>query len=156
MKKVLGMTCAVLAMASIALGADNTLGSWKYNAAKSKPAAGVSPIKDLTATREATDGGVKISAKGERADGSKIDTTTIAKYDGKDVEVTGTGLTWDSTAVKQVNANTLTEERSKKGGKYHSTVRTVVSKDGKTMTSTSKGTSTDGKPFSAVAVFDKQ
>src|ERR1700730_8104753 len=114
MKKVLSITFAMLAMANIVLGAYHTLGSWKYNAAKSKPAAGVSPIKDLTATREATDGGVKISAKGERADGSKIDTTTIAKYDGKEVEVTGTGLTWDSTAVKQVNADTLTEERSKK------------------------------------------
>jgi hypothetical protein len=156
MAKALGMTFAVLAMASIAWGADNTLGTWKYNAAKSKPAAGVSPIKDLTVMREATDGGVKISAKGERADGSRIDTTTIAKYDGKEVEVTGTGLTWDTTAVKQVNDSTLTEERSKKGGKYHSTVRTVVSKDGKTMTSTSKGTGTDGKPFTAVAVFEKQ
>ena len=156
MKKVLHMTFAVLAMASIALGADDTLGTWKYNTAKSKPATGVSPIKDLTVVREASDGGVNISAKGERADGSKIDTTTIAKYDGKEVEVTGSGLTWDTTAVKPVSASTLTEERSKKGGKYHSTVRTVVSKDGKTMTSTSKGTDADGKPFTAVAVFDKQ
>ena len=150
------MTFAVMAMVITALGADNTLGSWKYNAAKSKPAAGVSPIEDLTVMREVSDGGVKVSAKGERTDGSKINTTTTTKYDGKEVEVVGKGLTWDTTAVKQVNATTLTEERSKKGGKYHSTVRTVVSKDGKTMTSTSKGTGADGKPFTAVAVFDKQ
>src|SRR3984893_4891011 len=103
MKKVLSITFAMLAMANIVLGADNTLGSWKYNAAKSKPAAGLSPIKDLTVVRESTDGGVKISAKGERMDGSKIDTMTTAKYDGKEVEVMGTGLTWDTTAVKQVN-----------------------------------------------------
>jgi hypothetical protein len=158
MKRVLGMTLAVLAMAAIALGADNTLGSWKYNAGKSKPSAGVSPITNLTVMREAADGGVKISAKGERADGSKIDTITTTKYDGKEVAVTGTGLTWDTTAIKQVNANTLTEERSKKGGKYHSTVRTVVSTDGKTMTSTAKGIGTDGNAFTftTVAVFDKQ
>jgi len=156
MKRVLGMTFAVLAMAAIAFGADNTLGSWKYNAGKSKPAPGVSPITNLTVMREAADGGVKNSAKGARADGSKIDDSYTAKYDGKEVAMTGTGLTWDTTAIKQVNANTVTEERSKKGGKYHSTVRTVVSADGKTMTSTAKGTGADGKAFTAVTVFDKQ
>jgi hypothetical protein len=51
MKRVLGITFAVLAMAAIALGADNTLGTWKYNTAKSKPAPGVSPITNLTLTR---------------------------------------------------------------------------------------------------------
>jgi hypothetical protein len=70
MKKVMGITFAVLAMAVIAFGADNTLGTWTYNAAKSKPNPAVSPIKNLTLTREAADGGVKSSAKGERADGS--------------------------------------------------------------------------------------
>jgi hypothetical protein len=156
MKRVLGITFAVLAMAAIALGADNTLGTWKYNAGKSKPAPGVSPIANLTVTREAADGGAKFSDSGERADGSKIDNSYTTKYDGKEVAVTGTGLAWDTVAIKQVNANTLTEERSKKGGKYHSTVRNVVSKDGKTMTATSKGTNADGKAFTAVAVFDKQ
>ena len=157
MKKVLGMSLAVVAMTAIAFGADNTLGTWKYDTAKSKPAAGVSPITSLTVTREAADGGVKISAKGVRADGSKIDTITTVKYDGKEVAVTGAAPNaWDTTAVKQANANTLTEERSKKGGKYHATVRTVISKDGKMMTSTSKGTGTDGTAFTTVTVFDKQ
>jgi len=148
--------CAVFAMAVTAMAADNTLGTWKYNTAKSKPAAGVSPIESLTVTREATNGTVTISAKGERKDGSKIDTVTTTKYDGAASSVTGTGLAWDSTTIKQINANTLSEERSKQGGKYHSTVRTVVSKDGKTMTGSTKGTDAEGKPFTSVAVFDKQ
>jgi len=148
--------CAVFAMTVTAMAADNTLGTWKYNTAKSKQATGVSAITSLTVTREATNGAVKISAKGERKDGSKIDTETTTKYDGAASSVTGTGLTWDSTSIKQVDANTLAEERSKQGGKYHSTVRTVVSKDGKTMTSNSKGTDSEGKPFTSVAVFDKQ
>jgi hypothetical protein len=156
MKRVLEMIFAMLAIVAIALGADNTLGSWKYNAGKSKAAPGASPITSLTVTREAADGGAKISAKGEGADGSKIDNSYTPKYDGKEVAVTGTGLTWDTVAIKQVSANTLTEERSKKGGKYHSTVRDGVSKDGKTMTATTRGTDADGKAFTAVAVFDKQ
>lgn len=156
MKRVLGITFAVLAMAAIAFGADNTLGTWNYNAAKSKPNPAVSPIKMLTVPREAADGGVKQTAKGERADGSKIDTGYTAKYDGKEVAVMGTGLTYDTTAIKQVNANTHTEERSKKGGKYHASVRTVVSKDGKTMTATQKGTDADGEAFTVLMVFEKQ
>jgi hypothetical protein len=85
-----------------------------------------------------------------------VDNSYTAKYAGKEVTVTGTNLTYDTIAIKQVNANTLTEERSKKGGKYHASVRTVVSKDGKTMTATQKGSGADGKAFTAVAVFDKQ
>jgi hypothetical protein len=76
-------------------------------------APGVSAITNLTVTRESTPGGVKITAKGERADGSKIDTVTDAKYDGKPVSVTGEGLPCDIAALKQVNDNTITEERSK-------------------------------------------
>ncbi len=52
---------------------------------------------------------------------------------------------WDRTAIKQVNADTVNEERSKQGGKYHSTVRTVVSKDGKTMTANTKGTDANAR-----------
>jgi hypothetical protein len=156
MKRVLSITFAVFAMAAIAFGADNTLGTWKYNTAKSKQAPGLSPIINFTLTREAVDGGVKILAKGERADGSKTDSISIAKYDGKTVAVTGIGLIWDTAAHKQVNANTITEERWKKGGKYHSLVRGVVSADGMTLTMTAKGTGADGKAFTSVGVLDKQ
>jgi hypothetical protein len=156
MKRVVRRTFALLALVTMALGADNTLGAWKYNVAKSKAARGVSPITNLTVTREPADGGVKITAKGERADGTKIDTVTTVKYDDKQVSVTGTGLTWDMTAIEQVNGKTLTEERWKTGGKYHTWVQTVVSKNGGTMTSTSKGTDAVGKSFTSVAVFDRQ
>ncbi|HEV3196774.1 MAG TPA: hypothetical protein VGZ73_02680 [Bryobacteraceae bacterium] len=156
MKRALTLTFAVIATAATMWAADGTLGTWKYNTAKSKGAPGISPISNLVVTREAADGGVKITAKGERTDGSKIDTVTNAKYDGKAVTVTGTGLTWDTAAIKQVNAKTVSEERSKQGGKYHTTVRMVVSADGKTMTTTTKGTGSDGKQIDTKAVFDKQ
>jgi hypothetical protein len=154
--RFLAVPTVLVAMATIALGADNTIGTWKYNPAKSKVAPGVPAITNMTATRESTPGGVKITMKGERVDGSKIDNVTDAKYDGKPVSVAGPGLRWDTAAIKQINADTFTEERSKQGGKFHSTVRTVVSKDGKIMTSTTKGSDENGKAFTAVAVFDKQ
>jgi len=156
MRTTLKAILTLVAAAAIVLAADDTLGTWKYNTAKSKGAPGVSPISSLIVTREGIDGGVKITAKGERADGSKIDTVTNAKYDGKPVTVTGSGLSWDTVAIKQVNAKTLTEERSMKSGKYHTTARTVVSNDGKTMTTNTKGTGADGKPIATTAVLDRQ
>ncbi len=47
------------AFAWVVIAADNTLGTWKYNAAKSKRAEGASPYSSLIVTREGIDGGVR-------------------------------------------------------------------------------------------------
>jgi hypothetical protein len=73
-----------------------------------------------------SDGGVKQTTTGERADGTKVNATYTAKYDGNDVHVTGNSQD-DTITIKQVNANTLTDERKKTGGPYKATARTVVS-----------------------------
>ncbi|MDQ2840888.1 MAG: hypothetical protein M3Y72_07610 [Acidobacteriota bacterium] len=100
---------------------------------------------------------MKISAKGERADGSLIDSSYAAKYDGKEVAVTNKGNQfWDIASIRQIDDNTLIEERRKKGLGYHATVRHVVSNGGKTLTSASEGIGPDGKPFTSIIVFDKQ
>lgn len=147
---------ALLAIAALMPAADNTVGTWKMNPEKSKQAAGVSPIRSLTVVREASETGIKSTVKGERADGTKIESAYTAKYDGQGVPVTGTGIPWDLIAMKQVDTNTATEERTKKGESYHTNVRDVVSKDGKTMTVTSKGTGSDGKALNSKIVFQKQ
>jgi len=67
-----------------------------------------------------------------------------------------TGGPFDTLAVKRVDANTTSFEVKKTGGKYHVTGRNVISKDGKTLTQTAKGTDADGKPMTATSVFDKQ
>jgi hypothetical protein len=149
-------TKLMLGMAITAIGAfaaDNTIGTWKLNMEKSKfsPAA---PVKSLTITREASDGGVKVTSTGEQADGTAINASYTAKYDGKEYAVTGSP--YDTIAMKQVNANTLTYTQKKKGGKYNVTGRTVVAKNGKTATSTVKGTNAEGKAYAATIVYDKQ
>ena len=102
------LTKAILALAITsvaAFGADNTLGTWKLNVAKSKYTPAPMPLKSLTFTREASDGGVKVTTTGERTNGP-INATYTAKYDGTEVKVTGSNLTYDMIAIKQVNANT--------------------------------------------------
>jgi hypothetical protein len=109
----------------------------------------VGTVTNLTVTREATDRGVKVTANGERADGSKIDAITDAKYAGKPVNVQGTTQRWNPGAFKQIDSNTVTEERTKTGGKVRQhcsprrilfapsyPVRPVASKDGRTTTAT--------------------
>jgi hypothetical protein len=155
-KRSLRIVCVMAAMAAVALCADNTLGTWKLNAAKSKAPAGQSPIKSLTVVREAAGDAVKVTVKGEREDKSKIDVAYTSKYDGKEVMLSGSGLPYDMVAVKQVDANTLTDTRSKMGGSYKATGKFAVSGGGKTATLTVTGTGADGKPFSSSTAFDKQ
>src|SRR2546430_7155782 len=123
MKRSLRIALATAAIAAVAFCADNTLGTWKLDPEKSKAPAGQSPIKSLTVVREALGDAVKVTVKGERQDGSKIDVNYTAKYDGKEVMVSGSGLPYDTLQLKQVDANTLTDIRSKKGGTYKGTGR---------------------------------
>ena len=156
MRTIFSTVLLALAITTVAaFGADNTLGTWKLDVAKSKYTPGPMPIKSLTVIREASDGGVKQTTTGERADGKAIQASYTAKYDGKYVQVAGNGQ-YDTIAIKQVNANTLTDERKKAGGPYKATGRTVVSNGGKTMTTTTKGTNADGKEFTQILVLDKQ
>ena len=114
------LTTALIAVAITtvsAFGADNTLGTWKLDVAKSKYTPAPMPIKSLNVTREASGGGVKQTTTGERTDGTKIEASYTAMYDGKDVPVMGNSQ-YDTIAIKQVNANTLTDERKKTGGQY--------------------------------------
>ena len=156
MKISLRIAFAMAAFGVLAFCADNTLGTWKLNPEKSKPPAGQSRITSSTVVREASGDGVKVTIQGEREDKSKIDVSYTAKYDDKEVMVSGSGLPYDTIAIKQVNENTLTDVRSKKGGTYKGTGRFVVSNGGKTATLTTKGTTADGKPFAGVSVYDKQ
>jgi hypothetical protein len=154
MQNILVKLFTVLVITAVgAFGADESLGTWKLNMGKSKfnPTASV---KSLTTTREAAEGGLKLTTTGEQADGTKINSSYTAKYDGNDYPVTG--APWDTISIKQVDSNTFTTVTKNTGGKYKSTGRTVISKDGMTMTTTSKGINAEGNPFNYTMVWEKQ
>jgi hypothetical protein len=131
-----------------------TLGTWKLNLQKSTYTPGPMPVRSLTVNREVFQGGVKVTITGELANGMAIHATYMAKYDGKHVPVTG-NLPYDSISIDHMNPHTLWEERKKAGGPYHAMGRTVISDGGETMTTTSKGTNSDGKEFTSAFCFDK-
>src|ERR1039458_4825812 len=73
MRTILTKALIALAITTVAaFGADNTLGTWKLDVAKSKYTPAPMPIKSLTVTREASDGGVKVTITGEQAGGTAI------------------------------------------------------------------------------------
>jgi hypothetical protein len=148
--------CALLAIAGIASAADNSIGTWVADAAKSLAAPGMSPIKNMTVVRAAIPGGADVTVKGLRADGTKIDAHYAVKYDGKAVAIAGTGLAYDTISITQVDANTLSDHRRKQGNQYNAAGRFTVAKDGKTAELNVSGTDADGRPFISKTVYTRQ
>ena len=153
------VTTLVIGMAMTAIGvfaADSSVATWKFNAAKSKTTS-ANPIKSQTDVRESTpDGGVSVTRTGQFKDGTPNEGTYSYKYDGKESSVTAAGLPFDKISVKRKDASTTSWEVKKTGGKYHQTGQNVISKDGKMLTQSFKGTDTDGKPVKGTNVFDRQ
>ncbi|HET8923757.1 MAG TPA: hypothetical protein VFN26_12280 [Candidatus Acidoferrum sp.] len=133
--------------------ADDMSGTWKMNSAKSKFSPGPAP-KELTVKIEADENHFKINADGTNDDGTPLHVAYDAKFDGKDYPATGLANA-DSVSVKRLKGGGI-ESQQKKGGQVLITVTSVVSKDGKTRTSTWKGKDAQGRDINNVVVFDKQ
>ncbi len=146
--------CAAIVLASPAvLAADNWLGTWKLDAAKSKFASGPGP-KSLTVKFEATKDGIKLTSDGVNAEGKATHSSYVSKFDGKEVPWEGNPEA-DTASPKRIDDNSY-ENTWRKGGKVTITAKVVVSKDGKTLTVTHTGTDSKGRSVNMTEVFDKQ
>jgi hypothetical protein len=148
---------ATLASASQSAGSDPFLGTWKLNVAKSKYVNAPPAPKSETRTVEAVGSGAKFSLKGIDADGSRIDYSYTTNFDGKDTPVIGADAAnaEDSIAIKRVDAYTFTAT-TKRAGKVIRNVRGVVSQDGKVTRLVAKGTDAQGRPATAITIWEKQ
>lgn len=101
MRKEFSRSLLVLAIAAVAaMAADNSVGTWKVNIAKSKYTPPPMPLKSYTMVREPSAGVVKVKITGERTDGTPITAGYSAKPDGSETAVTGTGTPYDTIAIK--------------------------------------------------------
>ena len=151
---MLAVLCGVVvavAASSPAGAADNWVGNWKLNVARSKYSPGAPP-KNGTARIEAWVGGLKTITDGVDADGKVTHTEFAAKFDGKDYPYKGNpNIT--SISVRRIDDDTY--EYTLKG-KIHTVTRSVVSKDGKSRTMTQTGTNAEGKAVANTVVWDRQ
>jgi len=136
-----------------AAAADQHSGTWKMNPTKSKYSPGPAP-KNITVTIDSDADNIKLSADGIDAAGNPTHVAYTAKYDGKDYPLTGVPNA-DTVALKRIDART-TESTLKKADQVVMTVTSVVSKNGKTRTSTFKGKDAQGQDVNNVVVYDKQ
>jgi hypothetical protein len=116
-------------------------GTWKLNVARSTISPESAP-KLLIRTDEPAGDGVKVTYEGIEADGSRIAYSYTARYDGQEYRPTGVGMAngWETITVKRIDDYTF-EATLKRAGQVVATTKNVVSKDGKTMTTTTNGTS---------------
>ena len=131
---------------------DQQSGTWKMDPAKSKYSPGPAP-KSITLKIESDEDNIKLSADGIDASGNPTHVEFTAKYDGKDYPITGLP-NGDTVAIARIDNNT-TESTVKKDGQVVMTVRSVVSKDGKTRTNTYKGKDAQGQQINNVVVYHK-
>jgi hypothetical protein len=151
---------AICASVTVLLGADNPfVGTWKLNTEKSKFSPG-SEIRNMTVTFELDGNRVKVITTGTDRQGKPIvrggpegDETP---WDGQDHAVSGPGASPSMTlAIKLVNDHTV-DVTVKSQGKVINRNHTVISEDGKTMTSTENGVDEKGAKVHKVEIYEKQ
>jgi hypothetical protein len=139
----------MLNAAPLAQSTDPLIGTWKLNVAKSKG------VKSGSTTIEAAGKGIKLTVDLVPADGTVTHWAFTANYDGKDYPVTGNSPYGNVVTLARVNAKTI-RITSKQDGKVTTTSTIVVSDDGKTRTTTIKGTDIKGQPVDIVSFYEKQ
>jgi hypothetical protein len=127
-------------------------GTWTLNVAKSKFNPGPAP-QSMKVVYKPSGDSINISVEVTWGAGESQRWEMSGKYDGKDYPITGNPAA-DTASFKRVDDQTG-ESTFKKDGKVTATNVRVLSKDGKTLTITSKGTTPDGKPRNDVQVFEK-
>lgn len=158
MRSVPGASVAVLflvlAPARYAVAQTPSLaGNWKMNVAKSKYTPRAVPKSESVMYEPSKDGfAYKVTIT--EADGSPTNLSGALHFDGKDVPTTGSP-DYDTVASRRIDAYT-SETTRKKNGKVVQTVTRVLSTDGKTLTLTTKGTTSRGETINNVGVYERQ
>ncbi len=145
----------VATLAGSALAQTNPhIGVWKGNVAKSKTSPGTAMTTNGTRI-EAAGAGVTITVDSVGTDGVVRHWAFTANYDGNDSPITGNSQWGDTVAMTRVDPNT-SRSVYKKGGVVLATQTSVVSADGKTRTTSTKGKNVLGQAVDNVSIYERQ
>jgi hypothetical protein len=152
--RVPNLVLVILFVSLACWAADRQAGIWKLNVNKSKFPPEYAVPKNRTLNIQEQPGGIKTVVDGVEADGKILHVEYSAKYDGKDYPMHGLPSA-DTITIKRINASTF-ETTNKKEGKLIQTIRSVISKDGKTRTTFWNGHDASGRDISWTMVYEKQ
>ena len=144
----------ILCAATVASqAADPLTGTWELNVAKSRVVpARLGPASQTRTYR--VEGNQTIARHvGVDAQGKRNVIEYTATLDGKPCPVKGYA-DWDAISMKKID-DYSTEFTQYRDGKASLFGKTVLSKDGKTLTVSANGTAATGEPVDLVAVFDR-
>jgi len=150
--------CAALLIAGVvasvtAFAADNLVGTWKLNLAKSNYSPGPAP-RSIVAKFETIPNGVKETHDRVDADGTKVHFEWIAYYDGKDYPVKG-DPSRDSGSIRKIDDYTV-EITNRKAGKVMTVARITIARDAKTRNSDVTGVDGQGRTVHNTLLWEKQ
>ena len=148
------LTAMLLGLAvAVSAAKDPFVGTWKMNRAKSKYTVGTLPQEQVaTISVHRHDMNVKVAAI--TTEGKKTVVHYSIPYDGGMGKMSETTPAYDGILGRHIGPNEREISRLK-DGKVVFTARSVVSGDGKSMATFSKGVSPTGKPVEAHLVYDK-
>jgi hypothetical protein len=145
----------LLACPAVCAAEDPFVGTWKLNLEKSKYSLGSLPISSENTYEPAPGGGLKLTISTVTANGAPSTIVRIERYDEKPHPVQEERSSADAVSTKRIDNYTI-EVLSYKHGKVITRLTRRISGDGKTMTSTSKGTNAQGRKFEEFRFFDRQ
>lgn len=148
---------ALLGLVGSLWAVDPAVGTWKLNAAKSRFASSAqAAIKTVTLVIREVGGQSETTVTGARTDGSTISEKFTFPLQGGTVKYQQGGYAEGVSGVgTRIDENTVLFTTIQ-NGKQIEMEQCVVSKDGKTLNCTAKGTDAKGKPFETLTVYDKQ
>jgi hypothetical protein len=160
------LACCLAALAQAPVpNANSSLGTWKLNIEKSTYSPGGPPRSSVRQFTAVENGYIVSTISGISAQGIPTFALSAARYDGKDypqyTQVTLTdmminGTKTPNTQVYKIIDNYAVEITNRQKGKVTTILTRTVSRDGRTMTMTTKGTNAQGQPVNNVEVFDRQ
>jgi hypothetical protein len=134
--------------------ADQFVGTYKLNAAKSATSGGQVP-PDLTLTIAEDGGNLLITTFAKATDGSRIpsDVLTVPKAGG--TVKAPQGASYDSTKVSRKDPNTI-DVVATQNGKERTRVKFALSRDGKILTRSFTSTNAKGQPVTGTSVLERE
>ena len=145
----------VMSVASTVLAqTDRFVGTWKLNVKKSKFVQGPT-LKSETRIVSQGPFGMAVSVKTVNGDGSTQEFEYTADLQGKSNPMVGQGPYGANTIATNLTTPNTIQSTFSKANNVVATATSTVSNGGKVLTITTRGTDTNGKPLSMIAVYDK-
>jgi hypothetical protein len=155
MRKAL-LLVAVFGFIGSLRAADPFVGTWKLNVAKSTIPPGPTAPKELTVVIRELGDQYDVSQTGTQTDGKPISTKYMGPRHGGVIKVQQPAVPEGISVISTLIAPDNVYSTVLKEGKQVQVDHSVVSKDGKTMTTTTSGTDAQGGPVEALFVWERQ